>query len=125
VKGRERIFLDHFWEEMTPNSKAMPEEMRQFYTKSYAQDGVMKAAFEYFRNFNKQDAEDNRKFAANKLTMPVLVIAGDKSMGDVLETQAKLVAENVASVKFPDTGHWLMEERPAETKAALKKFFGN
>ncbi len=123
VKGRERIFLDHFWEEMTPNSKAMPEADRQFYTKSYAQEGAMRAAFELFKTFNKQDAEDNRKFAANKLTMPVLTIAGDKSMGDVLEIQAKLIAENVKSIKFPDTGHWLTEERPAETKAELKKFF--
>ncbi len=125
VKGRERIFLDHFWEEMTPNSTAMPEAERQFYTKAYAQEGAMKAAFELFKAFDKQDAEDNRRFAANKLSMPVLVIAGDKSMGDVLEMQAKIVAENVTAIKFADTGHWLTEERPAETKAALKKFFGN
>ncbi|MEP6901868.1 MAG: alpha/beta hydrolase [Actinomycetota bacterium] len=124
VKGRERTFLDHFWEEMTPNSKAMPETNRQFYTKAYAQDGAMRAAFEMFKAFDKQDAEDNRKFAAIKLPMPVLTIAGDKSMGNVLEIQAKLVAENVTSIKFAETGHWLTEERPAETKAALKKFFG-
>ena len=84
----------------------------------------MRAAFEMFKAFNKQDAEDNRKLAANKLPMPVLTIAGDKSMGDVLEIQAKLVADNVTSVTFADTGHWLMEEHQAETKAELKKFFG-
>ena len=55
--------------------------------------------------------------------MPVLVIAGDKAMGDAIEIQAKIVADNVTAIKFTDTGHWLMEERPAETKAALKKFF--
>lgn len=125
VKGRERIFLDHFWEEMTTNPKAMPEADRQFYAKSYAQDGAMRAAFEYFKAFDKQDAEDNRRFAARKLPMPVLVIAGDKSMGDMLEVQAKVVADNVTAVKMNDTGHWVVEERPAETEAALKKFFGN
>lgn len=72
----------------------------------------------------QQDAEGNRKFAARKLPMPVFVLTGNKSMGDVLEVQAKMVAENVTAVKLNDTGHWLMEERPAETKAALKKFFG-
>jgi pimeloyl-ACP methyl ester carboxylesterase len=55
--------------------------------------------------------------------MPVLTIEGDKAMGGALEIQAKLVADNVTSIKFADTGHWLMEQRPAETKAALKKFF--
>jgi len=46
-------------------------------------------------------------------------------MGGALQTQAKLVATNVTSVVLTDTGHWLMEQRPAETKAELKKFFGN
>jgi pimeloyl-ACP methyl ester carboxylesterase len=123
VKGRERIFLEHFWQEMTPHPKAFPEEDRALYAKSYAQEGAMRAAFEMFKAFNRQDAEDNRKLAANKLPMRVLTITGDKSMGDVLEMQAKLVADNVTSVKFADTGHWLMEEHQAETKAELKKFF--
>jgi pimeloyl-ACP methyl ester carboxylesterase len=125
VKGRERIFLDHFWEEMTPNSKAMPEESRIIYTKSYAQPGVMEAAFDYFKAFDRQDAADNRLFAATKLKMPVLTIAGEKSMGPVLGTQAKLVAENVTSTIIPATGHWLLEEKPTEVKAALRAFFAN
>jgi pimeloyl-ACP methyl ester carboxylesterase len=125
VKGRERTFLEHFWQTLTANQKAMSETERQAYAKSYAQEGAMRAAFEYFKAFNKQDAEDNRRFAAHKLPMPVLVIAGDKAMGDAIEIQAKIVADNVTAIKFADTGHWLMEERPAETKAALKKFFGN
>jgi pimeloyl-ACP methyl ester carboxylesterase len=124
VKGRERTFLEHFWQTLSANPKAFSETERQAYARSYAQEGAMKAAFEYFKAFNKQDAEDNRRFAANKLPMPVLVVAGDKSMGDALEIQAKLVADNVTAIKFADTGHWLMEERPVETKAALKKFFG-
>ena len=82
----------------------------------------MRAAFEMFKLFNTQDAEDNRRFAAVKLPMPVLTVEGDKAMGDALEVQAKLVSDNVTSIKLADTGHWLMEERPAETKAALMKF---
>ncbi len=124
VKGREGIFLEHFWETMSANPKAMTGDLRERYAKSYAQDGAMRAAFEYFKAFNTQDAEDNREFAAHRLPMPVLVITGDKSMGDVLEIQAKMVADRVTAKKIDDTGHWLMEERPAETKAVLKKFFG-
>jgi len=125
VKGRERTFLDHFWEEMTTNPKAISEADRAIYTKAYAQEGSMAAAFEYFKAFDRQDAADNRIFAANKLPMPVLTIAGDKSMGPVLEVQAKMVADNVTSMIFPNTGHWLIDERPAELKSELGKFFGN
>ena len=124
VKGRERIFLEHFWQTLSPHPETFSEADRQFYAKSYAQDGAMRAAFEYFKAFNKQDAEDNRKFAAQKLPMPVLTIEGDKAMGGALAIQAKLVANNVTSIELSDTGHWLMEQRLAETKAELKKFFG-
>ncbi len=125
VKGRERLFLEHFWQTLSPHPETFSEADRRIYAKSYAQDGAMRAAFEMFKTFNTQDAMDNRKFSANKLPMPVLTIEGDKAMGGALQTQAKLVATNVTSVIFPDTGHWLMEQRPTETKAALKKFFAN
>jgi pimeloyl-ACP methyl ester carboxylesterase len=125
VKGRERIFLEHFRQTLSANPKSFSETERQIYAKSYAQEGAMRAAFEYFKAFNNQDAEDNRRFAAHKLPMPVLVIAGEKAMGNTLEIQARDLASNVTAIKFPDTGHWLMEERPAETQAALKKFLGD
>jgi pimeloyl-ACP methyl ester carboxylesterase len=123
VKGRERIFLEHFWQTLSPHPETFSEADRELYAKSYAQEGAMRAAFEMFKLFNTQDAADNQKFAAGKLTMPVLTIEGDKAMAGALEVQAKMVATNVTSIKFQDTGHWLMEQRPAETKAALLKFF--
>jgi pimeloyl-ACP methyl ester carboxylesterase len=123
VKGRERIFLEHFWQSLSPHPETFSEADRVIYAKSYAQDGAMRAAFEMFKKFNTEDAADNRKFAETKLPMPVLTIEGDKAMGGALEIQAKLVATNVTSITFADTGHWLMEQRPAETKAELKKFF--
>ena len=85
----------------------------------------MRAAFEMFKNFDTQDAADNRKFAITKLPIPVLTIEGEKAMGGALEIQARIVANNVRSIILTDTGHWLMEQRPAETKAELKKFFAN
>jgi pimeloyl-ACP methyl ester carboxylesterase len=54
--------------------------------------------------------------------MPVLVIGGQKSLGDVLGQQMKLVASNVTVIVIPDTGHWVLEERPKETTEALVKF---
>ena len=83
----------------------------------------MRAAFEMFKTFDTQDAEDNRRFAIAKLPMPVLTIEGDKAMGGALEVQAKMIGGNVTSITLRDTGHWLMEQRPAEIKTELRKFF--
>jgi pimeloyl-ACP methyl ester carboxylesterase len=123
VKGRERIFLEHFWQTLSPHPETFSEADRRIYAKAYAQEGAMRAAFEMFKTFDTQDAMDNRKFAATKLRMPVLTIEGDKGMGGALQVQAKLVANNVSSIVLTDTGHWLIEQRPTETIAALKKFF--
>src|SRR5438552_14212813 len=125
VKGRERLFLEHFWQTLSPHPETFSEADRRLYEKSYAQEGAMRAAFEMFKTFDRQDAADNRQFAATKLPMPVLAIEGDKAMGGALEIQAKIVATNVTSIILRDTGHWLMEQRPEELKAALKKFFAN
>ena len=54
--------------------------------------------------------------------MPVLSIAGEKASAATLNAQMKLVATDVTVVVLKDTGHWLMEERPKETIAALMKF---
>jgi pimeloyl-ACP methyl ester carboxylesterase len=54
--------------------------------------------------------------------MPVLVIGGEKSLGEVMGRQMKLVASDVTVVVLNDTGHWVLEERPKETTEALQEF---
>jgi len=54
--------------------------------------------------------------------MPVLSIAGEKASAATLNPQMKLVASDVTVVVLPDTGHWVLEERPKETTDALAKF---
>ena len=81
----------------------------------------MHAAWEYFVSF-PQAAKDFAQLSQTKLTMPVLTIGGDKSLGAPLGEQAKLVATNVKVVVLKNAGHWVLEEQPKETTAALQKF---
>ena len=70
----------------------------------------------------QQAATDFARLSQTKLTMPVLSIGGEKANGDALGKQVKLVAMNASSVVLPNTGHWLMEERPQETIDTLVRF---
>lgn len=124
VKGRERIYLEHVWQSFGGDLAKFRDEEKRMYAQSYAQSGVMRDAFEYFKAFEPQDAADNRNFAKAKLPMPLLVIEGEKGMNGVLAIQAALISDHVKAIKFP-SGHWLMEEKPVETSAALKDFFRN
>ena len=122
VTGRERIYFEHFWNDFAADPKhSLSEADRRFYAATYAQPGAMRAGFEVFHAF-EQDAKDFAEFAQTKLTMPMLVLTGEKASGNALIEQARLVDTNVQGIVIKGSGHWLMEERPAETEAALLKF---
>jgi len=122
VAGRERIYLDRFWNELSANPKAIDEATRDHYAALYARPGGMHSAFEQFAAFT-QDAVDNKAFAARgKLAMPVLAIGADKSFGAVQAEVLRVVASDVTQQVIADSGHWLMEEQPAATVAAITAF---
>lgn len=122
VRGRERIYFDYFWNDFAADkTRSIPEADRKAYAAAYAQPGRMHAGWAYFVSFLKA-AKDFEGLARTKLTMPVLALGGQKSLGDVLGQQMKEVATNVTVVVLPDTGHWVLEERPKETIDALAKF---
>jgi pimeloyl-ACP methyl ester carboxylesterase len=122
VKGRERIYFEHFWNDFAADGKhSLSEKDRQFYTAQYARDGRMRAGWGYFQSF-PQTAKDFAELGKTKLKMPVLVIAGETSGGPGLGEQLKLVATNVTAIVLPGTGHWVIDERPTDVLAALQKF---
>lgn len=122
VKGRERIYFEHFWNDFAADPKrSLSEADRRFYAAAYAQPGGMRAGFEYFKAF-EQDAKDFAGFGATKLAMPFLVLAGEKASGTFLIDQARLVAGNVDGQVVAGAGHWLMEEAPKTTIPALLAF---
>ena len=81
----------------------------------------MRAAWAYFASWPRL-AKDFAQLSQTKLTIPVLSIDGEKSLGNELGAQMKLVADNVTVIVLPNTGHWILEERPKETIDALVSF---
>ena len=122
VQGRERTYFEYFWNVFAADKNhSIPEADRKVYTEAYAKPGRMRAAWTYFASW-PQLAKDFAQLSQTKLTMPVLSIGGDKSLGKELGEQAKLVADNATVIVLPNTGHWILEEKPKETTDALVKF---
>jgi len=122
VQGRERTYFDYFWNDFAADkTHSIPETARQAYAAAYARPGRMHAGWAYFVSF-LQAAKDFEQLSQTKLTMPLLTIGGDKSLGEALGQQAKLVATDATVVVLKNTGHWVLEERPKETTEALEKF---
>lgn len=122
VEGRERIYLDRFWNEFSADPKSFDEASREHYAKLYALPGAMHSGFEQFKAFD-QDVIDNKAFLANgPLPMPVLAIGGDKSFGPTMAVVMRAAASNVKEAVIPNSGHWLMEENPTATIKAVTDF---
>ena len=122
VKGRERIYLDRFWNELSANPKAIDEKTRRHYAKIYARPGAMHAAFNQFAAFS-QDASDNKYFVTKgKLTMPILALGAEKSFGEQQAAIMREVGTNVEGAIITNSGHWIMEEQPDATVKAVRDF---
>lgn len=126
VAGRERIYLDRFWNDFSAHPDRFDEQSRQHYAALYARPGAMHSGFAQFAAFD-QDAADNRAWlaAGNRLSMPVLALGGEKSFGATMAVVMRAAASNVTEGIIPDSGHWIMEENPQATVSRVVSFLGN
>jgi pimeloyl-ACP methyl ester carboxylesterase len=87
VQGRERTYFEHYWNDFAADkTRSLPEADRKAYTAAYSRPGRMRADWAYFVSF-QQAAKDFAQLSQTRLTMPVLVIGGEKSPGDALGKQ--------------------------------------
>jgi pimeloyl-ACP methyl ester carboxylesterase len=122
VKGRENIYFAYFWNGLAADKNhSIPEADQKAYLAAYSRPGRMHASWEYFVSWPRA-AKDFEQMSQTKLTMPVLSIGGDKSLGEALGAQMKLVATNVTVVIVKNSGHWILEEQPKQTTDALLNF---
>jgi pimeloyl-ACP methyl ester carboxylesterase len=123
VQGRERIYLDRFYNELSADPKRIDEQTRQHYAELYAKPHAMHDAFEQFAAFT-QDAADNKALLASsgKLSMPVLAVGAEKSFGSGMADELRFVANDVTGGIVPTSGHWIMEENPQATIKLITGF---
>jgi pimeloyl-ACP methyl ester carboxylesterase len=122
VRGRERIYLEHFWNDFAADPRhSIPQRDRRIYAATYARPGHVWAGMEWFRAF-EQDGKELAELAKTPLTMPMLVLSGEKAGGQFLIDQGRLVDSNVEGVIVKGSGHWLIEEAPDQVMPALVAF---
>jgi len=122
VAGRERIYLDRFYNELSVTPARIDDATRAHYAALYAQPGAIHAAFSQFAAF-PEDAKDNRAvLARGKLATPVLAVGGSGSYGRLMPVIARAAFTNVTSDTIPDAGHWLMEEQPQAVVRVVRTF---
>lgn len=120
VAGRERLFFGRQFE--TKAVRPLPDHAIDLYVETLASDReALRASFEPYRAIDVT-IEQNARRAQRKLPMPVLTIAGDRSVGELAGATLEPVADDIASVVLPDCGHYPAEEAPQEMLAVLNEF---
>ena len=122
VAGRERIYLDRFWNEFSAKPGNFSEAARVHYAELYALPGAMHSGFAQFAAFDQDALDDQALLAKGKLTMPVLAVGGEKSFGTQMADIMRVAATNVQGAIVPDSGHWIMEENPTATIEIVRAF---
>ena len=124
VKGRERTYLEHFWNDFAADPKhSVPEADRRFYARAYAQPGRHARGLRVLPQFRAR-RRGLRPDGPDAAAMPMLVLSGEKAGGTFLIEQAKLVAAEVRGQVVPGVGHWLMEESPPDRDARHRQLRG-
>jgi pimeloyl-ACP methyl ester carboxylesterase len=126
VAGRERQYLQAFFNARVFDPSAIGDADLEIYVSAYSAPGAMRAGFEVYRAFDR-DAEDNRAALRRngKLTIPVLAVGGATSTsGPIVEEMMREVAENVTGLRVPGTAHWIAEENPDAFVSAVLEFVG-
>ncbi|MER5699776.1 alpha/beta fold hydrolase [Streptomyces mirabilis] len=121
IQGRELTWTKGFMRGIAVHKDALTDDDLNVFA-SYLRDySHLEASFAWFRTF-PQDIADNARFQKKPLTMPVLALGADGSLGSSIGKQVRHYAKHVTPVVVPDSGHWIYEEHPTETTSLLLHF---
>ncbi len=109
TQGRERAFLDWFFQNKSMVKGAIAEADLDVYARSYSRPGRMSAGFGYYRAV---PAAMQQNAAAPAPEMPILALGGEGAVGEALYKALKAKAGQTQGGALPGVGHYIPEEAP-------------
>jgi len=123
VAWRERIYLDRFWRRVRRDPSRLTK--RPAATTPRSTPGrAMHSAFAQFFAIDQKDEATPQGDGRQSWALPVLAVGAEKASAPKVRSYAQLRRRTCRS-RRADAGHWLMEEAPAATIAAVQDFLEN
>ena len=120
VAGREDVYFG--WQFASKAAKKLPDyAVRHYVDTLAASPEALHASFAIYRALDATIAQ-NQQRKERRLTLPILAIGGQYSLGEQVADTMKLGADDVQALVVPGCAHWVPEETPEETLAALTAF---
>jgi pimeloyl-ACP methyl ester carboxylesterase len=121
VAGREEAYISWFFRNKAGRTDVFSKEDIKEYTRVYSAPGAMAASFKFYQAV-PESMEQNRALAANKLSIPVLAIGGERGSTPHIGDDLLPIAPNTRGLVFP-CGHYIPEEEPDRLAQELHAFF--
>ncbi len=121
ISGRERDYLDEFIRTYRFNLDAFNDEDITEYARHLASPGGIRGAMGVYRTI-AAELPAILQLTTKRLTMPVWAVGGEHSMGLGPFEQFQHLAGTVRGGIIPGSGHWVIEEQPAQIIAELEAF---
>ncbi len=122
TEGKEAAYLLPTMTMMSASAEAA-ESAKNIYLPHYLAAGGMRAGFRHYETL-LDDGQENRARFKSKLTMPVLVLNGDRGLPPTQPLAgAQQVAAQVEADVVPNSGHTYAEDNPAWVSERLSRFF--
>jgi pimeloyl-ACP methyl ester carboxylesterase len=120
VAGREEVYFG--WQFATKAARPLPGYAVRHYVDTLAAGpDALHASFAIYRALDATIAQNQQRIQ-RRLRIPVLAIGGQYSLGEQVAGTMKLAADDVQPLVIPGCAHWVAEETPEETLAALTAF---
>ncbi|WP_196054882.1 alpha/beta fold hydrolase [Nocardia aurantiaca] len=122
LSGKQEVFFHWIVEQMARSTPdALTPEDIAVYVRAYGDDDAVRTSCAYYAN-TWISAEQIRRAAASPLTIPVLAVAGERSLGHNMVDFVRHLAPDAEGIVLPGCGHLLPEERPAELAELVTTF---
>jgi len=122
TRGREHVILEWIFRHRSARPDAIPRAAIDEYVRLYSRPGAFVEALNYYRAIFESGAQ-NRALAAEKLTLPVLAVAGALWLGEAMREAIGPLAHDFEMLSIADCAHFPPEEKPAELATALRRHF--
>lgn len=106
-----RQYITDFIQKFAANKTAFTADELNEIARVYSQPGALRSSFDWYKAVYSLDIAQNRLYAQQRLTMPVLALGGEFS-GPYVLPMVQSLATNVRGGTIANSGHWIVQEQP-------------
>jgi len=111
VGGREDVFIGWQFRNKAARPDSLSDADIAVYVDAFRDPDTLRAGFDYYRAIETNVAQNARRLKT-RLALPILIIAGEKGVGQAMVDGLSDIGARIESRILPEIGHYVPDEAP-------------